>query len=354
MVSFGGPDLSLLSIQYSMRKIIPLSLVLMYFLALWPHSGTASADELLSPGQIIAAINQYRAQNGLHTLQSNSILMSTAQDQSDYMASTGNISHTGPGGTSPRDRAYAAGYGDGQIIFMSEIIYGGSNATIDDAMAFWKSSPNHNPWMLSTNYVDIGAGITTNGGSVYFTAVMAYVAGGVAPTPGSGSEEPDEGDGSGGGVLVPVLISSPNADGAVIHIVQPGQTLVGIATAYAVTLADIYALNNLNEFSIIYPGDEIIIKDTLSQPTTTPTSTQLTPTATRTVSPTSPPAYTPSPQMLAGAAGVSSREQQEAQASNQAGSRDGSLRWVIIITVAGIFFIVMGGLLIPRRAEEIE
>lgn len=205
--------------------------------------------------------------------------------------------------------------------------------------------------MLSSNYVDIGAGIATNGASVYFTAVMAYVAGGVAPTPGPGNEEPDEG---GGGVFVPVLISTPNADGSIIHIVQPGQTLAGIATAYAVTLPDIYALNNLNEFSIIYPGDEIMIKSALSQATTTPTSTQLAPTATRTASPTSPPVYTPSPQLLAGAAGVSSREQPEPQASNQAGSGDGSLRWVLIISVAGIFFIVMGGLLIPRRAEEIE
>lgn len=327
-----------------MRKVIPLSLAMIFILAPWQRPEVASAGELLSAADVIAAINQYRAQNGLYAYQPNSILMSTAQDQSNYQASIGSITHTGAGGTLPIDRAYDAGYGDGQLVFVSEIIYGGTNATVNTAVTWWKGSPIHNQQMLATTYIEIGAGVATDGTWVYYTAVMGYVAGGEAP-PDAGSGNP------GGGAPAPVLVSTPNADGSIVHIVQSGQTLVGIAQAYGVTLPEIYINNNLNEFSIIYPGDEILIKPASSQATATPTLQ--TPTATRTLSPTPTPTYTPSPQLLAGSAGASSQEQQqEGQAANQAGSADRSMRWVVIIAVAGIFFIVVGGLLIPRRIEE--
>jgi uncharacterized protein YkwD len=331
-----------------MRKVIPITLVLIYFFALWLHPSAASAGELLSPGDVIAAINQYRAQNGRYAYQSNSILMNTAQDHSNYQASIGSITHTGAGGTRPIDRAYEAGYGDGQIIFVSEIIYGGTNASVNDAVTWWKGSPIHNQQMLATTYVDIGAGVATDGTRVYYTAVMGYAAGGEAP-PDSGSGDPD-----GGGAAVPVLVATPNADGSIVHVVQSGQTLIGIALAYRVTLPDIYTLNNLNENSIIYPGDEILIQSASNQATSTPTSTPPTPSATHTPAPSSTPAFTPtpSPQGLTGSAGVSSQEEQEAQASNNVSGGDSSLRWVLIIAVAGIFFIMIGGLLIPRRKEE--
>ena len=122
-----------------------------------------------SPADLISAINGYRSANGIHTLNYNANLMVSAQAQADYMASTGIISHEGPGGSRPKDRAIAAGYGGGATtVFGSEIIYGGSFATVDVAMSWWKQSPNHNPWMLYDGYYDIGAGIAYSGDYVYF------------------------------------------------------------------------------------------------------------------------------------------------------------------------------------------
>ncbi|MEK6220664.1 MAG: CAP domain-containing protein [Chloroflexota bacterium] len=306
----------------------------------------AEAREFNSPSAVIAQINAYRSENGLYSYQPNSILMTTAQDQSNYMASTGSISHVGAGGTSPKDRGYAAGYGDGQIIFMSEIIYGGNNATIDDAMAFWKSSSNHNPWVLSSNYVDIGAGVATDGTSVYYTTVMAYVAGGVAPTPGI-----DDGGNTGGEVItVPVLISPPNADRSVIHTVQSGQTLVGIATAYSVPLSQLFELNGLNENSYIFPEDEIIIITALALGTSTPTATIEAPTATPT--PTFTPASTAATtSALSAAAGASTGE---TKASVETVGENSPFRSWVFVGIVSIFLVLTIGLFIPKARVETE
>ena len=107
--------------------------------------------------------------------------MTAAREHSNYQATIGSITHSGSGGTRPIDRAYSAGYGDGQIIFVSEIIYGGSNASVNDAVSWWKGSAIHNQQILATTYVAIGAGIATDGTWIYYTAVMGYVAGGEAP-----------------------------------------------------------------------------------------------------------------------------------------------------------------------------
>ena len=126
-----------------MRKIT-ISILIM-FLLLLPRKNpdSAAAKALLSPAEVITAINQYRAQNGLYAYQSNSILMTTAQQHSNYQASIGAVTHTGAGGTRPIDRAYAAGYGNGQIVFVTEIIYGGTNPTVNDAVSWWKGSAIH-------------------------------------------------------------------------------------------------------------------------------------------------------------------------------------------------------------------
>ena len=75
----------------------------------------------------------------------------------------------------------------------------------------------------------------------------------------------------------PVDVSTPQADGKVIHLVQSGQTLWEIAVKYQVTLQEIYQLNGFSEGHVIRPGDELLIKtvqkDTTSKETT-PTETK--------------------------------------------------------------------------------
>jgi LysM repeat protein len=103
-------------------------------------------------------------------------------------------------------------------------------------------------------------------------------------TPGSGQDAPV--------AAIDWETVTPNPDGAVIHIVKAGQTLVGIATVYNIPLADLLALNNLTMQSIIQPGDKIAIKP--ADPTRTPTQIAV-PTAKPTQYPTATPTPAPIP-----------------------------------------------------------
>jgi hypothetical protein len=93
-------------------------------------------------------------------------------------------------------------------------------------------------------------------------------------------------------VIIPILwtTSTPNLDGSVIHVVQSGQTLIGISSVYQVPLDELFLINNLTKSSVIYPGDQIIVKP--ARQTATLTSTII-PTFTLTPSP-KPPTLTSS------------------------------------------------------------
>lgn len=245
-----------------MRHLL-LSSLLLLSLAL-PTQATASPDIApdLTPGEVFALVNDYRAANGLPAFTQNNILMQTAQGQSDYQASIQQVTHGGPGGSRPRDRAYAAGYGGGQIIFISELITGGFDQTPDGAMTWWKNSPEHNSYLLSPNYFELGIGVASDSnGRKYYTAVMGNIAGGTTYVP------EDTGGGLSTGpaataapVMIPVIKEEPRANGALVHIVRTGQALWTIAAVYEVELEHLYELNNLNSFSFIFPEDEIIIE----------------------------------------------------------------------------------------------
>ncbi len=75
--------------------------------------------------------------------------------------------------------------------------------------------------------------------------------------------------------VVPVTTVMP--DGTTVHIVQPGDTLSGIAAAYNMTLADLRALNGLGpNDNLIFSGQKIIVRGMpapAAQPTATPTLT---------------------------------------------------------------------------------
>lgn len=95
-------------------------------------------------------------------------------------------------------------------------------------------------------------------------------------------------------VIIPVDVSTPQPDGSIIHIVQQGQALLHIASAYGVELSELLSLNGLTSTSVIFPGDELVIK--LAEATPTPTLTRLASTATPTtrVTATARPTRTPS------------------------------------------------------------
>lgn len=218
-----------------------------------------------SASEIISAINNYRAQNGLSPLTPNALLGSLAQGQADYQASIQTVTHTGPGGTSPQDRAASAGYGGGNFFYLSEIIYGGYQSGVYDALSWWQNSSLHNGIMLASRYTEIGAGIAYSGDRAYYTAVLG------GPT-GSGSSISSGTNNNGSGeenspnptdlafAVMPVQKATPQADGAIIHIVQQGQTIWTIEAVYELEPGTLREINEIPSYPYVFPGDELLIK----------------------------------------------------------------------------------------------
>ncbi len=71
--------------------------------------------------------------------------------------------------------------------------------------------------------------------------------------------------------VAPVITSTPNPDGSVIHVVGFGQTLIMIANAYGIKLDQLKKQNNILG-DIIYEGRKLLIQGS-STPTLSPTVT---------------------------------------------------------------------------------
>lgn len=85
-----------------------------------------------------------------------------------------------------------------------------------------------------------------------------------------------------------VQTSTPNPDGSLIHQVQPGESVWGIAAAYGMKPEELLAINHLPVSVVLWTGDELVI-----QPSFTPT---ITPSVTNTPWPSAqPPARSPAP-----------------------------------------------------------
>ncbi len=295
-----------------MRKLLNVILVLFFIFLGLPEAAKAEsvqpAPVFSSASDLISAVNAMRASKGFYAYQPNSILSSIAQSQASYEQSIGSQTDTGPDGSRPYQRALAAGYllaGDITTSggYLSELLYGGIGISAQDAVNWWYNDPGHRPYLLSTIYEDIGAGVAQFNNTYYFIVIFALSTGGtpVAYTPPAPLHP-----------VIPTLVpNTPNPDGSIVHIVQPGDTLGSLSIAYNVPLADILKLNNLTLQSTIYANQKITIRaantPTPTQPTSTPTIPP-TPTPWPTSTPTStatslPPTPTPSPGLPVSAAG---------------------------------------------------
>ncbi len=64
---------------------------------------------------------------------------------------------------------------------------------------------------------------------------------------------------------------TPRPDGAIVHLVEPGDTLYGIASQYGVTLDDLLRLNVLDPDRTLRIGQPVVVA--MGEPTPTPTAT---------------------------------------------------------------------------------
>ena len=281
-------------------KFLLVFLLVMAFSNLIPPYIVQAAP---SGSDLLAAIQALRQSHGLPPLIVNSALMSAAQQQSDYQASIGSWSHAGPGGSRAVDRAKAAGFGGGALIYASENVAMANNQTgLDVVILRYWGDPDHWKTMMSTLYINAGAGATEKNGVIYYTVDTAYIAGEATEPEStvSGLPFPNPNVIRTSPPLIPLIVpirtSTQQPDGSIVHPVGYGQALINIAAAYGLKLDELRKVNKMNGSSMLWAGQKLVIQPAYTatpKPSKTPTSPPPTQTPTPTRTPTRTPTETP-------------------------------------------------------------
>lgn len=307
------------------------------------HARPAAEAQPQTSSELITAVNSLRASNGLPAYSANSLLMQIAQAHADYMAATGSVTHYGPDGSRPFQRALSVGYpvaGDLSLGgWFSENIQAGSGLSPAGAVTAWQGDAPHLNTMLSPNLFDVGAGVSKNGSVVYYV-LDAGAAGASSGNPGVPGASAIPGTPLVSQFMVPVTLNTPDSDGSVYHEVQYGQTLWSIAIAYETKIDAIKALNGLPG-NDLQPGQRLLIKKV---PTALPASA--TPSATKTESPTQTTAVE-SPAAAGSAEGVPPTGTRPAPQERSGGN---SINVAVMIMLGTLLFAGLGTWLGTRRA----
>lgn len=227
---------------------------------------------------LIIAMNTLRISNGLPALIEDPIINAVAQSTAEIMAANQMSWHIGD----VSGRLTAAGYGGGAKVWATENFAVGVQHSIDTIMLAW-SDPSHMIPALNPAYCNVGAGVAkAANGMTYYVLQAAYTSAkacGEYKSPvdsgNTGGQQGQTGQtGSTGGVpgiIVPVKIATPDADGNVYHVVQPGQSFWSIAIAYKVTIKDIEVWNNLSSNAKLQIGQKLFIPGPNTKGYATPT-----------------------------------------------------------------------------------
>jgi hypothetical protein len=152
--------------KLSVLIAVMVALCLLMTGALLPAQAQAGGDT-----ELLAILNAARQNAGLHLLVMNTNLVQAAQSHSNYMATTGVLSHTGSGSSSVGQRVTAAGYGWNAV---GENILYRWNLSAQGAFDQWWNSTGHRNNMMSSTYCDIGiASAQHTDGRYFYTMVLA-------------------------------------------------------------------------------------------------------------------------------------------------------------------------------------
>jgi len=218
--------------------------------------------------EIITLVNELRAANGLPAYQVDSALMAAAQAHTEWSAATGTSTHTGQGGTTPNDRAQAAGYGGGARSWATENSAGGTLPFITPqwVVTMWQGDDVHLRAMISPDYEHIGVGYAEADGYAYYTMMVGWVADAPAPAPPEAPQPetaplPPEAEAAVVATATPAFVlATPGPDGSIVHEVQAGQSVWQIAAYYEVEVDDLLALNGLTADTFLHAGDTLVIR----------------------------------------------------------------------------------------------
>ncbi|MEO1443966.1 MAG: CAP domain-containing protein, partial [Chloroflexota bacterium] len=218
--------------------------VAVLLLTMVPHAHAQESSELLN------RINSLRSSLGLAPYSLNSALNAAAAGHAQWMASTNQVSHTQPDGSTPRTRANAAGYNSQ---FVAENIYGGGNASVDVAWNFWVNSGVHYRGLTNPNYQDVGIGIARGDGGAAYVLVFGNSSGtwNNQRLTSNSSASASGGNADAAPPPPPSFVVGLDAYGNLMHEIQPGDTLGDIALLYGYTWDDIAYMMTLNELDDI-------------------------------------------------------------------------------------------------------
>ncbi len=136
---------------------------------------------IISPSQLIDAVNGLRLSYGLQPLIVHPILIQSSQSQADYMAATGQVTHERPSGLSFTQQLLALGFP-----LSGDLSLGGfraENILMSSEPLVWNGVPPgwqdalHMNTMLSQNFTHIGAGISQGADGYYYAVDCAAVTG---------------------------------------------------------------------------------------------------------------------------------------------------------------------------------
>jgi hypothetical protein len=221
---------------------------------------------------LIGAVNALRADYGLPNFNIDGSLMASAQAHSDYQASIQTMTHYGPGGITANERAQAAGYSGRVSENIAVFTLGFDNVMGWIIYEAWADDLHMNT-MINPQYMDVGAGVSVGGGRVYITLDAGWPSG-TYPLPTRSTWTPDPLYTPGVSTKLafePIIVSTSLPDGSITHVVGYGQSLIGIAGAYGLSVTELATLNNINPDQI-YAGQTLIIRQAFtSSPTLEPT-----------------------------------------------------------------------------------
>ena len=259
-----------------------LLLLALLAVSLTPFASAHAALPLVEPAQssvtaydLIIAMNTLRVSFGLPALVEDPIINAVAQGTAEIMAANQMSWHIGD----VRGRVAAAGYGGGATVWATENFAVGSTFTIDEIMVVWADDAHMIP-AVNPAYCHVGAGVAQAGnGMTYYVLQAAYISGkacGDYVSPGGGSTTNPGGGSSGStgggtGLIVPVKIATPDAEGKIFHEVLTGQSLWAIAVAYQITIQDIETWNNISRNDKLQVGQRLFIPSASTVGYATPT-----------------------------------------------------------------------------------
>ncbi|SDJ71598.1 CAP domain-containing protein [Streptomyces indicus] len=134
-----------------------------------PAAPAAPDTQSGAEAQVLALVNQERAQAGCQPVKADAELAELASDFSADMASRGFFDHTDPDGDTPWDRADAVGIAN---LGGENIARGQANA--QSVMDSWMDSPGHRANILNCEYKTLGVGAHFGAGGPWWTQDFGF------------------------------------------------------------------------------------------------------------------------------------------------------------------------------------